>query len=127
MSVKLGSSSVTLKLGAQSVTGYLGSAIVTARVPGAPTGPVALGGYLGFFAPADDGGAAITTYRFYADGVEVTSDFSRDPSPPFVVDGTTYDELWLYVPADGSFTLTIAAVNSAGTGALSEAAEVGFA
>jgi hypothetical protein len=74
MAVKLGTSSVTLKLGTQSVTGYLGSAIVTATVPGAPTITSATdaGGdtEVYYTAPADDGGSAITAYKFYRDGVE---------------------------------------------------------
>jgi hypothetical protein len=88
MAIKLGTSSVTLKLGTQSVTGYLGSAIVTATVPGAPTinfaGNDGFGGTIvQFFPPGSDGGSAITVYKVYFDGVEVSPDSVADDQASF--------------------------------------------
>lgn len=72
MAVKLGSSAVSLYLGSQAATGYLGGQIVTATVPGAPTISAIDAGALNevvYSAPASDGGSAITSYKFYLDGV----------------------------------------------------------
>ena len=77
MAVKLGSGSITLRLGGATypTKAYLGDTLVAATVPGAPTITSATYGAappatsVGFSAPADNGGSAITGYKFYFDGV----------------------------------------------------------
>jgi endo-1,4-beta-xylanase len=86
MAVKLGSDDVSFRLGAGEVAAvYLGSQEVwsagpPATVPGAPTITSATdaGGdtEVTYTAPADDGGSAITSYKFYLDGVEASVLFS---------------------------------------------------
>jgi len=112
MAIKLGTSSVTLKLGTQSATGYLGSAIVTATVPGAPTivSVVNAGGgmTITFTPPESDGGAAITSYAAYEDGVKVAT-IEQTTSP------------LAYGTAASTPEVEIAAINSVGEGPKSNA------
>ena len=78
MAAKLGSDDVSFRLGSTTPAAvYLGSEQVwsAATVPGAPTIDVA--SYEGetivrFFPPENDGGSAITGYKFYFDDVEAT-------------------------------------------------------
>jgi hypothetical protein len=77
MAAKLGSDDVSFRLGAVTPAKvYLGSQEVwtAATVPGEPTITSATdaGGdtEVYYTAPADDGGSAITAYKFYRDGVE---------------------------------------------------------
>jgi hypothetical protein len=72
MAIRLGTTAVTLKLGTQSITGRLGSQIVTASLPGAPTITSATTSTVNYSAPASNGGAAITAYRFYINGTLTT-------------------------------------------------------
>lgn len=79
MAAKLGSTDVSFRLGATTPAAvYLGSEQVwsAATVPGAPTitSVADAGGdtQVYYDAPESDGGSAITSYKFYIDGVEAT-------------------------------------------------------
>ncbi len=79
MAAKLGSDDVSFRLGSTSPAAvYLGATQVwsAATVPGAPTITSATdaGGdtEVYYTAPADDGGSAITSYKFYLNGVDAT-------------------------------------------------------
>ena len=113
MAIKLGSSAVTLKLGTQSVTGYLGDTIVTATVPGAPTITSATYSSVGagntaivYTAPSDNGGSAVTGYKFYFDGV-LTEPTSITSSANFAQDFT-------------DSVIEVSAVNAVGEGPKSD-------
>jgi hypothetical protein len=78
MAIKLGSGSITLRLGDATypTKAYLGDTLVAATVPGAPTITSAAYSSAGagntaiiYTAPSDNGGSAITGYKFYFDGV----------------------------------------------------------
>jgi hypothetical protein len=77
MALKLGTTTASLYLGSTPVAAYLGATQVysAVTVPGAPTidSVVAEGGEIAlfFFPPENDGGSAITDYKFYFDDVEV--------------------------------------------------------
>ncbi|MDA0969338.1 MAG: hypothetical protein O3A60_02750 [Planctomycetota bacterium] len=78
MTLKLGTTDATLRLGhaAYPTKAYLGDTLVAATVPGAPTITSATYSSFGagntaiiYTAPSDNGGSAITGYKFYFDGV----------------------------------------------------------
>jgi hypothetical protein len=138
MAVKLGIDDVTFRLGAGEVAAvYLGSQEVWSAVvptePGAPTDLAANNeGFLYFNAPASDGGALITGYRFYIDLFDpayedVTDDFVRQTGSPFTFDGNQYAEQWFNGNYGGTFNIKVSAVNAVGEGPLSAPLEVTWA
>jgi hypothetical protein len=77
MAIKLGTTTASLYLGSTPVAAYLGAEQVysAATVPGAPEITLAEAGVAATdirFTPPDDGGSAITGYKFYFEGVEKT-------------------------------------------------------
>ena len=82
MTLKLGTTDATLRMGdaGYPTKAYLGDTLVAATVPGAPTITSATYGItppatnVAFSAPSDNGGSAVTGYKFYFDGVEQTPD-----------------------------------------------------
>jgi hypothetical protein len=79
MAINVGTTTASLYLGSTPVAAYLGTEQVysAASVPGAPTidsAEYVSGGATDvfFFPPENDGGSAITGYKFYFDDVEVT-------------------------------------------------------
>lgn len=115
MALKLGTTDVTLRMGnaAYPTKAYLGDALVAATVPGAPTITSATYGItppatsVGFSAPADNGGSAITGYKFYFDGVEQTPDVITSAA---VFSGDDYTDS----------VIEVSAVNAVGEGPKSE-------
>lgn len=93
MAAKLGSTDVSFRLGVTTPAAvYLGSEQVwtAATVPGAPTITSATdaGGdtEVYYTAPVSDGGAAITSYKVYVDGVDATASIALS-SPGFMLVG----------------------------------------
>ena len=84
MTLKLGTTDATLRLGdaAYPTKAYLGDTLVAATVPGAPT--IALAEFDGSgtaieHSLPDDGGSAITGYKYYFDGAEYTPSLEAGP------------------------------------------------
>jgi len=83
-------------------------------VPGAPTITTAEDGeFVMWTPPADDGGAALTNYRLYIDGVWDGASYSGDPPQTQSVD-----------PAVGGTVVRVSAINAIGEGPLSAAVTV---
>jgi hypothetical protein len=121
MAAKLGSDDVSFRLGAGEVAAvYLGTqevwSAVVPTVPGAPTinyaefSAVRVLTEVGVF-PPNDGGSAITGYKFYFNGVEKTPDDSFNAGT-FL--GFDFEE-----ELTGQ-SLEVSAVNSVGEGPKSE-------
>lgn len=116
MAAKLGTTDVSFRLGSATPAAvYLGSVEVwsAVTVPGAPTivSAVNAGGgiVVTFTAPASDGGAAITSYAIYEDGVLKTT--SESTESPITYAGPSY----------AGEEIQIAAINAIGEGAKSNA------
>jgi hypothetical protein len=97
----------------------------SATVPGAPTGLVGDNGSgLLWIAPASDGGLPITTYRVYADGLDVTAQGTLLLSPEddfgWCLLGAACIPPGWYAGVFGLFTWEVSAVNAAGEGPRSE-------
>ena len=92
-----------------------------ATVPGEPTGLVGdSGAGLLWLAPASDGGLPITTYRVYADDVDVTTQgtlllTTGDDFGWCALGGACVPPAWI-AGVFGSFTWEVSAVNAAGEG-----------
>lgn len=90
-------------------------------VPGAPTGLVGDNGAgLLWVAPESDGGLPITTYRVYADGLDVTSQGTLllSPGDDFgwcTLGASCIPPAW-YAGIFGLFEWEVSAVNAAGEG-----------
>jgi hypothetical protein len=114
MAIKLGNTTASLYLGSTPVAAYLGAEQVytAATVPGAPTnvsGQTEFGSTeVNFDPPEDDGGAAITSYKFYFDGIEQAPVTSGPSVFAFFNQDYTDQEV------------EVSAVNSAGEGPKSE-------
>jgi hypothetical protein len=115
MAAKLGTSDVFFRLGANPPSAvYLGATQVLSAVavPGAPTiifsGEELGDTYITFSAPESDGGSAISGYKFYVDGVEVSPDFVSTSEARFVGQVFAGQEL------------EMSAVNAAGEGPKSD-------
>lgn len=90
-------------------------------VPGAPTGLVGNNGAgLVWIAPASDGGLPITTYRVYAEGLDVTAQGTLLLSPADDFGWCTLGAACIppgwYAAVYGLFTWEVSAVNAAGEG-----------
>jgi hypothetical protein len=85
MAAKIGTGDILFRVGSGSPSKvFLGSTAVQ-NVPGAPT--ILSAGFdeqtdVGF-TPPNDGGSAITAYKFYFDGVELTPDSTTENSASF--------------------------------------------
>jgi hypothetical protein len=97
--------------------------------PGAPTGLVGdnAAGLL-WQAPASDGGAAVISYRVYADGLDVTAggDLLLSPGDDFgwcLLGAACVPPGWYSREVFGLFVWQVSAVNSAGEGPRSEPLE----
>ena len=95
------------------------AALTPATVPGAPTGVAGTAGNvstvaLAWAAPASNGGSAITGYRItpYIAGVAQTAQLTGSAATAFTVSGLTHNT---------GYTFRVAAINAAGTGAISGA------
>jgi len=115
MTLKLGTTDATLRLGsaAYPTKAYLGDTLVAATVPGAPAITSATYSSFGagntaivYTAPSDNGGSAVTGYRFYFDGV-LTEPTSITSSANFAQDFT-------------DSVIEVSAVNAVGEGPKSE-------
>ena len=90
-------------------------------VPGAPTGLVGSNGAgLVWIAPGSDGGLPITTYRVYADGLDVTAQGTLLLAPGDDFGWCTLGAACIppgwYAGVYGLFAWEVSAVNAAGEG-----------